>query len=152
MVNYSNGKIYKIEALNGQEGDIYIGSTTKEYLSQRMDTHRSGYNHWKKTGKKYIASFSIFEKYGIENCNIFLLETINCKTKDELRAKEEIFIKSFNCVNKVIAGRSDIRSSFSIISARESLFESSIQRDCLPPLVRTFRSASLSNLRISGLI
>ena len=53
---------------------------------------------------------------------------------------------------KVIAGRSDIRSSFSIISARESLFESSIQRDCLPPLVRTFRRASLSNLRISGLI
>ena len=106
MVNYSNGKIYKIEALNGEDGDIYIGSTTKEYLSQRMDTHRSGYNYWKKTGKKYISSFSIFEKYGIENCNIFLLEAINCQTKDELRTNEGRYIKSLKCINKVTAGRS----------------------------------------------
>ena len=106
MVNYKNGKIYKIEAMNGEDGDIYVGSTTKEYLSQRMDTHRSGYNFWKKTSKKYIASFSIFEKYGIENCNIFLLEIVKCDTKDELRAKEGIYIKSLSCVNKVIAGRS----------------------------------------------
>ena len=41
MVNYNNGKIYKIEPLNGEEGDIYIGSTTKEYLSQRMDSRGS---------------------------------------------------------------------------------------------------------------
>ena len=35
MVNYNNGKIYKIEPVNGEEGDIYIGSTTKEYLSSQ---------------------------------------------------------------------------------------------------------------------
>ena len=106
MVNYNNSKIYKIEALNGEEGDIYIGSTTKEYLSQRMDTHRSGYNHWKKTGKKYISSFSIFDKYGIENCNIYLIECVKCNSKDELRTHEGNYIKKFNCVNSVIAGRS----------------------------------------------
>ena len=33
MVNYSNGKIYKIEPIiDHDEGDIYIGSTTKKYL------------------------------------------------------------------------------------------------------------------------
>jgi hypothetical protein len=41
MVNYGNGKIYKIESHLGDK--IYIGSTTKQYLSQRMDKHRSEY-------------------------------------------------------------------------------------------------------------
>ena len=41
MVNYNNGKIYKIEPIvDHDEGDIYIGSTTKQYLSMRMDKHR----------------------------------------------------------------------------------------------------------------
>ena len=41
MINYSNGKIYKIEPINGEDGDVYVGSTTKEYLSQWMATHRN---------------------------------------------------------------------------------------------------------------
>ena len=45
MVNYNNGKIYKIE--NNIDDMIYIGSTTKQYLSQRMDKHRSSYKRWK---------------------------------------------------------------------------------------------------------
>ena len=48
MVNYNNGKIYKIEPIvDHDEGDIYIGSTTKHYLSQRMDKHRGNYKSWK---------------------------------------------------------------------------------------------------------
>ena len=46
MVNYGNAKVYKIWSTAGDK--IYIGSTTKEYLSQRMDKHRSGYKQWKK--------------------------------------------------------------------------------------------------------
>ena len=36
-INYANGKIYKIEpkGVMIDDGDIYIGCTTKEYLSQR---------------------------------------------------------------------------------------------------------------------
>ena len=55
MVNYANGKIYKIESIINiediEEPLIYIGSTTKNYLSQRMDEHRSNYKMWK-IGKK----------------------------------------------------------------------------------------------------
>ena len=51
MVNYSNGKIYKIEPLEGEEGDVYIGSTTKQYLSQRMVEHRDSYKRWKSGAK-----------------------------------------------------------------------------------------------------
>ena len=69
MVNYGNGKIYKIEPIcDHDDGDVYIGSTTKQYLSQRMDTHRTGYKSWRigKHGK--TSSYILFEKYGIENC------------------------------------------------------------------------------------
>ena len=71
MVNYQNGKIYKIEDVGGNM--CYIGSTTKEHLAQRMAEHRKGFRHWQKTGNggNYTA-FQIFEKYGVENCRIIL--------------------------------------------------------------------------------
>ncbi len=71
MVNYNNGKIYKIEPLNGEEGDIYIGSTTKELLSQRMDTHRSDYKQFLNGKQNNITSTKLFDKYGVENCKLF---------------------------------------------------------------------------------
>ena len=53
MVNYGNGKIYKIEPIcDHDEGEVYIGSTTKDYLSQRMDTHRADYKSWLKGGRE----------------------------------------------------------------------------------------------------
>ena len=106
MVNYHNGKVYKIEPIvDHEEGDIYIGSTTKEYLSQRMDRHRSKYKLWKKTSTDKTCSFDLFEKYGIENCRILLLELVNAHTKDELHAREAHYIKTLKCVNKVIPNR-----------------------------------------------
>ena len=107
MVNYNNGKIYKIEALNGEEGDIYIGSTTKEYLSQRMDNHRAKYKQWKNNGKtNKISCFELFDKYGIENCYIVLIEAINAESKNELHAKKSFYIKNNACINKHFPKRS----------------------------------------------
>ena len=108
MVNYSNGKIYKIEPnCEHEEEEIYIGSTTKEYLSQRMEKHRSNYKYWKegKYGKTY--SFILFEKYGVENCNIILLEYINAQSKDEQTAKEAEYIKNYKCINKFLPFRTN---------------------------------------------
>jgi 2,3-bisphosphoglycerate-independent phosphoglycerate mutase len=52
-INYKNGKIYKIEpTVDHDEGDVYIGSTTKEYLSQRMVQHRDNYKTYKKGNVK----------------------------------------------------------------------------------------------------
>jgi hypothetical protein len=99
MVNYNNGKIYKIEPIvDHDEGDIYIGSTTKQYLSQRMDTHRNDYK--RKHGS--MTCFKLFDKYGFENCCITLLETVQANSKDELHARERFYIQSMKCVNKVI--------------------------------------------------
>jgi len=103
MVNYNNGKIYKIESHLGDK--VYIGSTTKEFLSQRMVTHRGDYKRWKQGKCNLITSFSLFDEYGIENCSIVLLESYPCESKDELHAREAHFIKTIQCVNKYIPGR-----------------------------------------------
>ena len=103
MVNYENSKIYKIESLKGNL--VYIGSTTKEYLSQRMDTHRMCYKRWKEGKTNKTTSFDVFDAYGVENCSIILLETCPCKSKDELYAREAHYIKSLECVNRCVPGR-----------------------------------------------
>ena len=41
---YNQSKIYKIEPITEhEEYEIYIGSTTKKYLSQRFQQHKSSY-------------------------------------------------------------------------------------------------------------
>ena len=40
-IDYSKGKVYKIVC--NITGKIYVGSTTKEYLSQRLTLHRANY-------------------------------------------------------------------------------------------------------------
>jgi hypothetical protein len=105
MTNYQNGKVYMIEALNGEEGDIYVGSTAKQYLSQRMTFHRLSYKYWKEGKADYVTAYDLFDKYGIENCSIILLETCPCNTRDELRSREGFHIRNLECVNKKMAGR-----------------------------------------------
>ncbi len=102
-MDYQKGKIYKIESHLGDK--IYVGSTTKKYLSERMTAHRQSYCTWKKGNYGKVRSFELFEEYGIENCNIILLELCPCKSKDELNAKEAHYIRTLKCVNKVIPGR-----------------------------------------------
>ena len=72
MVNYANSKVYKIWSTQGDK--IYEGSTTKPYLSQRMDNHRRSYRAWKNETYHFVSSFKLFEEYGLENCSIELLE------------------------------------------------------------------------------
>jgi len=106
MVNYNKGKIYKIESHLGPL--IYIGSTTKTYLSQRIDSHRHDYKLFKDnyTDKK-MTSFQLFDAYGVDNCNIVLIELVNCNSKDELLAREAYHIKNNKCVNKIVPLRTD---------------------------------------------
>jgi hypothetical protein len=106
MVNYSNSKVYKIEPrVEHESNEIYIGSTTKVYLSQRMDTHRSNYKLYKACKYHFVTVFKLFDKYGVENCDILLLENVNAANKDELRTREAYYIRGMKCVNKRIEDR-----------------------------------------------
>jgi hypothetical protein len=99
MVDYSKGKIYKIVVNNtDEEYRPYIGSTTKEYLSQRFTYHKSDYKKYKNGKRSLVASYNLFDKYGIENCEMVLIENYPCATKDELHARERYWFDNMeNC-------------------------------------------------------
>lgn len=80
MVNYQQGKIYKISA-----GDqLYVGSTTRRYLCQRWVRHKYAFKC--QTSKLYRE----MRRVGLENCSkCILVEKFPCKSKDELRARED---------------------------------------------------------------
>ena len=102
MVNYQLGKIYSIRThLNLDE--FYIGSTAQQYLSQRYAEHIIKY----KKGYLEERSKYLFDKYGIDNCYIELLESYSCNSKDELRQREGFHQRQYigkGLVNKRIEG------------------------------------------------
>ena len=103
-IDYENGKIYKIESHLGDK--IYVGSTSKKYLSQRMTAHKYSYRAWKIGHGGHNKAYDLFDEYGLDNCSIVLIEACPCKSRDELHAREGHYIKNMECVNKMIAGRS----------------------------------------------
>ena len=102
MVNYSNGKIYKIWD-NGYNM-CYVGSTTQS-LSKRLETHRSDYKKHLRGEYNYVSVFEVFNEYGVENCKIELVEKFSCNDKEELHAREGQHQQDCVCVNKRVAGR-----------------------------------------------
>ncbi len=97
-------KIYKIWSSKGDK--IYIGSTIENYLCQRMGKHRASYKLYNKGKLRYyMSSFILFNEYGIDNCNIELIESKECNNKDEKNKLEGHYIRTLECVNKTIAGR-----------------------------------------------
>ena len=99
MVDYSQGKIYKI--LNTINDDVYVGSTTQS-LAKRMSWHRRSIN----CKTKPYAIYNAMKEYGVDNFYIELIENISCQTKEELRAREGYYIRKIGTLNKCIAGRS----------------------------------------------
>jgi hypothetical protein len=102
-MNYNNTKIYKIWSTRGPK--IYIGSTTKDRLCDRMAIHRNDYKRWKLGKTNKITSFDLFEKYGLENCFIELIEEKSCNNKEEKNKLEGGYIRTLDCVNKIIPDR-----------------------------------------------
>jgi hypothetical protein len=99
--DYSKGKVYCVKVNTKEEYLPYVGSTTKQYLSQRMENHRRLYDSWKNKKSGYTAIFELFERYGVENCYIELLELYSCNCNDELRKKEREWFDKVECVNIV---------------------------------------------------
>jgi len=94
MVNYKQGKIYKIEC--NVTGLIYIGSTCKKTLAQRMTNHRSNYKRYLNGKKKYYSVFKVMKN---DDYDIILIEDYPCKSKDQLFARERYYTNEIECVN-----------------------------------------------------
>ncbi len=83
------GKIYKIipiyetESLN--TSNIYIGSTIlslKEEMEQQID------NYYRTFKKIRFDSEDVFSKYGVDNCQIVLIEEFKCNSMEALCKRE----------------------------------------------------------------
>jgi hypothetical protein len=90
MVDYANGKIYKIV---GEDGTTYYGSTTltlkMRKRKHRMDETTSAY-------RKIISQM---------NWDMILIENYPCESKKELEQREAWYIRENPCVNQCIPGR-----------------------------------------------
>ena len=100
MRDYTLSKVYKI--VGGEE--CYVGSTLEKYLSNRFACHKASYKRWKDGKGGMIQSYTLFDKYGVDNCKIELIELYPCESLQELRKREGEFIFGLECVNKRMAG------------------------------------------------
>ena len=73
-----------------------------------MSKHRTSYRRCANGSKGFCTSFLLFDKFGLDNCKIELVEVFPCNSKEELRKREGYWIKHEECVNKVVAGRTYI--------------------------------------------
>ena len=100
MPDFSQAKVYSIKCLTTNKQ--YIGSTTKP-LYIRLIEHLSSYQcHKLRNTCHYYSSFEVVKN---NNCEIVLLEECPCTCYEELRRREEIYIKNMDCVNKKIPNR-----------------------------------------------
>jgi hypothetical protein len=59
-----------------------------------MSDHRTDYKYWKLGKCGSVTSFKLLKKLGAENCQVLLIESFDCKSRDELHAREAFYI---NC-------------------------------------------------------
>ena len=102
MNRYEKGKICKIT--DGGYEKCYIGSTCED-LSKRLARHREKHRQHLRQKYRKVYVFELFDEYGVENCKIELIENYPCKSKEELLQREGHYIRSIECVNKKINGR-----------------------------------------------
>ena len=103
MVNYLNGKIYKL--VNNVDDKIYVGSTCGT-LRLRKNKHK----HWSKIKPAYVHTH--LNKVGWCNVDIILIEAYECKNKDELHRRERYWYDELKpALNMVrpIAFKEDIK-------------------------------------------
>ena len=102
VVNYELGKIYVLRSHKTDK--IYIGSTAQKLLSTRLGGHKRNYKRWLNGKDNYTTSFELI-KY--DDCYIELLQEYPCENRHQLCKKEGEYIRKMNCVNKLIAGRTN---------------------------------------------
>ena len=95
MNNYHHSKVYKI--VDNTNGNVYVGSTTRKYLSQRLQNHIKAYKQYLNGKHKFMSSFDIIKN---NDYNIILLEELSCESRDELNKRERYYFESLDCINK----------------------------------------------------
>lgn len=96
MTEYLNAVIYKIYPLShGEKGDIYIGSTILS-LNDEFQEHIE--NCYRPIKKVMYDTERLFIKYGSNNCEVSLIETFPCNSKEVLEKRTNEIIRKLNKV------------------------------------------------------
>lgn len=94
----NNALIYKIT--DEDEKEMYIGSTTNT-LIERFKLHITAYKKYvDKTCGRFCTLYDLFNKYGIDNCKIILIEQCNGFSRNKLQEREKEYINKNKCINK----------------------------------------------------
>jgi hypothetical protein len=96
MIDYQQGKIYKIEC--NVTGKVYIGSTCEPILARRLAGHITSYKRYLNGKSHYVSSFDVLQN---GNYDIVLIESYPCNSKDELHARERNHTNNIDCINKI---------------------------------------------------
>jgi len=99
MPDFNQGQIYAIRSQHTPK--VYIGSTCQS-LRKRFNTHRGAYAHHLRGEGRVCSSFEILKYY---DANIELIEVYPCASKSELLVREGHYIRTLDCVNSNIPGR-----------------------------------------------
>ncbi len=94
MPDYANGKVYAVRS-RSREDLVYIGSTTQP-LAKRYS------EHMRAIGKHGTSAKQVID---IGDSYVELIEAFPCANKDELLRREGQIIRSMDCVNRCVAGR-----------------------------------------------
>lgn len=98
---YKRGKIYLIRS--DQSGlPPYYGSTTMT-LSQRMGQHRAHMRQY--DNGKHVSNCASFQLLQFPDVKIVLVEDSPCDRREQLLAREDFYIRSRECLNKINALR-----------------------------------------------
>ncbi len=97
---YARGKIYKL--ISNSTNDVYYGSTTQQYLCQRIAGHKYDYKKWKEGKQHYCSSYEIIKYNDVQ---IILIENYPCNNKDELSKREGYYVINNLCINSHTPGR-----------------------------------------------
>ena len=99
MKTHAIGRIYKLE--NHVDAQVYVGETTQT-LSARMSAHRTTL----KKGDRKNKLYEHMRLIGLANFKpLILIETLTNCTKEELTAREDVYIKQFDTVKNGLNGR-----------------------------------------------
>ena len=113
------GTVYRIWSPSSP--DCYVGATIQE-LSSRKSGHRADMKRW--SADKTKLYYSSYEVLRFPDAKIEWLETVQFKTRAQLAAREGHWIRTLDCVNKQVAGRTVAEY---YVDHREALLKKSIE-------------------------
>ena len=128
------GKVYMLNCVleNDDEPLVYYGSTTEIYLNSRLSKHKDLYKRYLNGENYSYTSFKLFDKYGIDNVVITLVESYLCSNRNELELRERHYIESNNCINKNIPARTrqETNKAYYISNYNKIRYNANIKHTC----------------------